>query len=132
MMVNIQIIMYQTTLYDIFFIDMIKRHKKGYNLQLSNSFVLSTLESYKLVGAYFHGLAIIQDSMECNLGISLMAIMKMIMFHYSYICNIVMTNLWVRRVYLSCLWNPQKLIPAPCTNLNHSYSIYIYRIKTFK
>lgn len=87
MMVNIQIIMYQTTLYDIFFIDMIKRHKKGYNLQLSNSFVLSTLESYKLVGAYFHGLAIIQDSMECNLGISLMAIMKMIMFHYSYICN---------------------------------------------
>lgn len=40
MMVNIQIIMYQTTLYDIFFIDMIKRHKKGYNVTFSYQTVL--------------------------------------------------------------------------------------------
>lgn len=40
-------------------------------------------------------LAIIQGSMECNLGISLMAIMKMI-FHYSLgVTTWTNLNLWV-------------------------------------
>lgn len=51
------------------------------------------------MGAYFHGLAIIQDSMECNLGISLMAIMKMIMFHYSYICKLWQICGWEECTY---------------------------------